>query len=63
MTLGHALANLLTDSRLAPVAPTPPPAGEKLSESRAADVRTLCTTLLNAYLISLLDTGLLHAGV
>lgn len=35
--------------------------GEKLSESRAEDVRELCTTLLNAYLIQLLDTGLLHA--
>lgn len=36
-------------------------AGEKLSESRAGDVRELCTTLLNAYLIQLLDTGRLHA--
>lgn len=36
-------------------------AGEKLSESRAADVRELCNTLLSAYLIQLLDTGLLHA--
>jgi aarF domain-containing kinase len=35
--------------------------GEKLSESNANDVRYLCTTLLNAYLIQLLDTGLLHA--
>jgi aarF domain-containing kinase len=35
--------------------------GEKLSESKAEDVRELCTTLLNAYLIQLLDTGLLHA--
>ena len=35
--------------------------GEKLSESRAADVRELCTTLLNAYLIQLLETGHLHA--
>lgn len=35
--------------------------GEKLSESRAEDVKELCTTLLNAYLIQLLDTGLLHA--
>ena len=38
-----------------------PCAGEKLSESRAADVRELCTTLLNAYLIQLLETGHLHA--
>lgn len=38
-----------------------PPAGEKLSETSAPDVRALCTTLLNAYLIQLLDTGLLHA--
>lgn len=36
-------------------------AGEKLSESRASDVRELCNTLLSAYLIQLLDTGLLHA--
>ena len=36
-------------------------AGEKLSESNAADVRELCTTLLNAYLIQLLETGHLHA--
>ena len=35
--------------------------GEKLSESKAEDVKELCTTLLNAYLIQLLDTGLLHA--
>ena len=35
--------------------------GEKLSESNAQDVKELCTTLLNAYLIQLLDTGLLHA--
>lgn len=27
------------------------PAGEKLSESSASDVRQLCTTLLNCYLI------------
>ncbi|GFH20919.1 protein kinase domain-containing protein, partial [Haematococcus lacustris] len=36
-------------------------AGERLGESSAPDVRTLCTTLLNAYLIQLLDTGFLHA--
>lgn len=36
--------------------------GEKLSESNAADVRQLCDTLLNCYLIQLLDTGFLHAG-
>ncbi|CAL8467304.1 g6841 [Coccomyxa elongata] len=35
--------------------------GEKLSESTAADVRELCSTLLNCYLIQLLETGLLHA--
>ncbi|KAK9843545.1 hypothetical protein WJX81_008125 [Elliptochloris bilobata] len=35
--------------------------GEKLSESSAGDVRQLCTTLLNCYLIQLLETGLLHA--
>ena len=36
-------------------------AGEKLSESNAGDVRELCTTLLNCYLIQLLETGFLHA--
>lgn len=35
--------------------------GERLSESSAPDVRELCDTLLNAYLIQLLDTGFLHA--
>ncbi|CAL5225145.1 g7925 [Coccomyxa viridis] len=35
--------------------------GEKLSESTASDVRQLCSTLLNCYLIQLLETGLLHA--
>ena len=37
------------------------PAGEKLSESTAADVRELCNTLLSAYLTQLLETGFLHA--
>ena len=36
-------------------------AGEKLGESNAADVRELCSTLLNCYLIQLLETGTLHA--
>lgn len=36
-------------------------AGEKLSESNASDVRELCNTLLNCYLIQLLETGFLHA--
>lgn len=40
----------------------PWPPGEKLSESNASDVRALCSTLLNTYLIQLLDTGFLHAG-
>jgi aarF domain-containing kinase len=35
--------------------------GEKLSESTAADVKQLCTILLNCYLIQLLETGFLHA--
>lgn len=35
--------------------------GEKLNESNASDVRELCTTLLNCYLIQLLETGFLHA--
>ena len=36
-------------------------AGEKLNESTATDVRQLCNTLLNCYLIQLLETGFLHA--
>mmetsp|Transcript_58445 Transcript_58445/g.186321 ORF Transcript_58445/g.186321 Transcript_58445/m.186321 type:complete len:551 (+) Transcript_58445:644-2296(+) len=35
--------------------------GEKLSESQADDVRQLVSTMLNSYLIQLLDTGFLHA--
>lgn len=35
--------------------------GEKLADSKASDVRALCSTLLNCYLIQLLETGLLHA--
>lgn len=35
--------------------------GEKLCDSTASDVRQLCNTLLNAYLIQLLETGFLHA--
>lgn len=35
--------------------------GEKLNESSAPDVRELCNTLLNVYLVQLLDTGFLHA--
>ncbi|KAL4435049.1 hypothetical protein ABPG77_003874 [Micractinium sp. CCAP 211/92] len=35
--------------------------GERLTDSRASDVRQLCDTLLSAYLIQLLDTGFLHA--
>ncbi|GFR50186.1 hypothetical protein Agub_g12356 [Astrephomene gubernaculifera] len=35
--------------------------GEKLNQSKAEDVRALCSTLLNCYLIQLLETGLLHA--
>ena len=31
--------------------------GERLSESTADDVLTLCTTLLNAYLVQLLEIG------
>ena len=32
-----------------------------MSQSNASDVRELCTTLLNCYLIQLLETGFLHA--
>ena len=35
--------------------------GEKLISSSAADVRELCDTLLNCYLVQLLDSGFLHA--
>lgn len=35
--------------------------GEKLNHSKAEDIRALCSTLLNCYLIQLLETGLLHA--
>eukprot|EP00898_Chlorokybus_atmophyticus_P000394 jgi/Chlat1/1355/Chrsp119S01778 len=35
--------------------------GEKLSESNASDVAPLVTTMLNCYLIQLLETGFLHA--
>mmetsp|Transcript_16307 Transcript_16307/g.35263 ORF Transcript_16307/g.35263 Transcript_16307/m.35263 type:complete len:1034 (+) Transcript_16307:166-3267(+) len=35
--------------------------GERLGDSKAEDVRALCSTLLNCYLIQLLETGLLHA--
>ncbi|CAG9463928.1 unnamed protein product [Pedinophyceae sp. YPF-701] len=35
--------------------------GEKLSESDAGDVKALATTMLNCYLIQLLETGFLHA--
>ncbi|KAG1675243.1 hypothetical protein FOA52_016274 [Chlamydomonas sp. UWO 241] len=36
-------------------------AGEKLGESSASDVRQLCDTLLNAYLVQLLEAGVMHA--
>ncbi|KAJ9524327.1 hypothetical protein QJQ45_008527 [Haematococcus lacustris] len=35
--------------------------GERLADSTASDVKALCSTLLNCYLIQLLETGLLHA--
>jgi len=35
--------------------------GQKLSESTSADVLDLCDTILNCYLIQLLETGFLHA--
>jgi aarF domain-containing kinase len=38
-----------------------PAQGERLGDSKAEDVRALCSTLLNCYLIQLLETGLLHA--
>jgi len=35
--------------------------GERLADSKTEDVKALCGTLLNCYLIQLLETGLLHA--
>ena len=35
--------------------------GDKLVESSAADVRAACTTILNCYLVQLLETGIMHA--
>jgi len=35
--------------------------GQKLNESSRSNVRQLCCTLLNCYLIQLLDTGFMHA--
>ena len=35
--------------------------GEKLAQSKPADIRALCSTFLNCYLIQLMETGLLHA--
>lgn len=35
--------------------------GEKLSQCKPADIRALCSTFLNCYLIQLMETGLLHA--
>ncbi|KAJ9520008.1 hypothetical protein QJQ45_029954 [Haematococcus lacustris] len=57
VTVAEPLPALTTDQVLTSVWL----AGERLGESSAPDVRTLCTTLLNAYLIQLLDTGFLHA--
>jgi len=54
--------NPTNETPLQPPSPNHPAPGEKLSESNASDVRQLCSTLLNAYLIQLLETGLLHAG-
>jgi predicted unusual protein kinase regulating ubiquinone biosynthesis (AarF/ABC1/UbiB family) len=35
--------------------------GDKLADSKTSDIKALCSTLLNCYLIQLLETGLLHA--
>lgn len=35
--------------------------GERLGNSKSEDVLALCSTILNCYLIQLLETGLLHA--
>ncbi|GLI70240.1 hypothetical protein VaNZ11_015086 [Volvox africanus] len=58
---GIMVASVRTDLSTDYVLTTDWVEGEKLSESNATDVRELCNTLLNAYLIQLLDTGFLHA--
>jgi aarF domain-containing kinase len=58
---GIKVATVVSELSTTDVLTTEWVAGEKLSDSRASDVRELCTTLLNAYLIQLLETGLLHA--
>ncbi|GAX81708.1 hypothetical protein CEUSTIGMA_g9136.t1 [Chlamydomonas eustigma] len=58
---GIKVATVVSELSTSDVLTTEWVAGEKLSDSRASDVRELCTTLLNAYLIQLLETGLLHA--
>ncbi|GAX76281.1 hypothetical protein CEUSTIGMA_g3726.t1 [Chlamydomonas eustigma] len=58
---GIKVATVVTELSTSDVLTTEWVVGEKLSDSRAADVRELCTTLLNTYLIQLLETGLLHA--
>lgn len=35
--------------------------GEKLNNADPATIKSLCSTMLNCYLIQLLETGLLHA--
>ena len=35
--------------------------GTRLADTQTSDVKNLCSTLLNCYLIQLLETGLLHA--
>lgn len=58
---GISIAKVVPDLSTEDVLTTEWVNGEKLSESQAEDVRTLCNTLLNAYLIQLLETGFLHA--
>lgn len=58
---GISIAKVVPDLSTQDVLTTEWVNGEKLSESQAEDVRTLCNTLLNAYLIQLLETGFLHA--
>lgn len=59
---GVTVAHVYTDLSTRRVLTTDWVRGEKLSESRAEDVKSLVTTMLNCYLIQLLETGFLHAG-
>ncbi len=58
---GVVIPEVVTEGTTSDVLVTSWVEGERLSDSSASDVRQLCDTLLSAYLVQLLDTGLLHA--